>query len=167
MWNRARGSVVPNRPVVIMAALAAFAPLAALATPARTATVQPPKGAPIADVSCAVETFATGANIAVRVRNIDASRTLRRLAVSVALADDVGVRRAVVPHTFEGADLAPGDTAEFKADDITVPLDSTVRRTLRAATCRFVSATYDGGATWKPGKRWRGKLIAPDAGPSP
>jgi hypothetical protein len=139
----------------------------ASASPAATDVVQPAKGAPFVVESCAVDASVFGAAVVVRVKNLDASRALQRLSLSLPLYDDAHVRKTVASAAFAAMRLAPGESGEFRDDYVSVVLPSEVRRTLRAATCRFVSATYDGGATWKPGKPWRGKLIPTDAGPSP
>jgi hypothetical protein len=147
-------------------ALVAFSVAPASASPAATEVVQPAKGAPFAVESCAVDASVFGAAVVVRVKNLDASRALQRLSLSLPLYDDAHVRKSVASATFTAMRLASAETGEFRDDYVSVILPSEVRRTLRAATCRFVSATYDGGATWKPGKPWRGKLI-PSASPTP
>jgi hypothetical protein len=150
-----------------LALAAALSPLPSAARPAATTVAAPSRGVPFEILACSVDTSWTGADLSLRVRNLDASRALQRLTVSLSLADDVGVRQAVVPHEFRAIALAPGESADLAARDLSVPVDSTVRARIRSAKCRFVSATYDGGATWKPGKPWRGKLIPTNASPSP
>jgi hypothetical protein len=158
---------VPNRPIVILALLALASPIAASGSPAATDVAPLPKGAPFAVESCAVDASVFGAAVVVRVRNLDASRALQRMSLSLPLYDDAHVRKAVATATFAAMRLAPGESGELPDDYVSVDLPSEVRRTLRAATCRFASATYDGGATWKAGKPWRGKLIPANAGPPP
>jgi hypothetical protein len=158
---------VQNRPIVILALLALAAPLAASASPAATDVVPLPSGAPFAVESCAVDASVFGAAVVVRIKNLDASRALQRMNVTLPLYDDARVRKTIATATFAAMRLAPGETAEFRDDYVSVILPSEVRRTLRAATCRFTMATYEGGATWKPGKPWRGKLIPTGARPSP
>jgi hypothetical protein len=169
--ERLRQARFPSVPWTFRAAAAcaclAAAPFAALASPAATEVVPPPKGAPFVIESCAVDASVFGAAVVVRVKNLDASRALQHLTVSLPLYDDAHVRKTVASASFTAMQLAPGESGEFRDEYVSVNLPSEVRRTLRAATCRFVFATYDGGATWKPGKPWRGKLIPTNAGASP
>lgn len=158
---------MPYRPALIIALLTAVAPIASSASPAATDVAPLPKGAPFAVESCAVDASVFGAAVVMRVKNLDASRALQRLTVSLPLYDDARVRKTVATATFTAMRLASAETGEFRDDYVSVNLPSEVRKTLRAATCRFASATYDGGATWKPGKRWRGNLIPANATPSP
>jgi hypothetical protein len=133
-----------------VAAAIVIAPSWSSASPAATDVAPLPKGAPFAVESCVV----------------DASRALQRISLSLPLYDDAHVRKTVADASFAAMRLAPGESGEFRDEYVAVNLPSEVRRTLRAATCRFASATYEGGATWKPGKPWRGKLIPTNAGPS-
>lgn len=136
-------------------------PIVASAAPQPTTSVVPaPKGAPAALRSCSLVVAPNGnASLRYEATDLDAARALERATVIVRVYDDIGAKSWQRPVASAGMGVAPGETGRFETP--LYELGYSKAMAARSATCTLSAATFQGGASWNPGKRWKGRLLTP------
>lgn len=152
---------------LVAACIMTLVPAIALAAPQPTTAVVPsPKGAPAALRSCSLVVAPNGnASLRYEATDLDASRALERVTLVVRVYDDVGAKSWQRPVASAGMGVAPGETGRFETP--LYELGYSKAMAARSATCTLSAATFQGGASWAPGKRWKGRLLTPSPEPSP
>jgi len=114
-----------------------------------------PNGAPVSIRACSIfERNISGYwYLVVDAGNLNAMNNLERLNIRMKFYDDVHVLLKDTSVMEKNLDIPPGETKRVMDDFSVYATDHAP-----LVECSITSATFYGGAVWKPGTTWKGRL---------
>ena len=136
---------------LLFASASAIASAATLFTPI-------PKDAPFFVPECNIQ-LDYGTYVTFDATDRDATRSLQRFIVKLRFFDDIHVLLGESESLITQLDVQPGETKRFSRIGLNNARVSFAESSVREIQCSITSATFIGGATWRPGVKWKGPLL--------